>query len=97
MKKPVRYGTRIRNKQKKEGHQDNKGKDDESSVDADSKQLEELVEETGILTKGAIGPHLLKVVFCLYATSVSGGDTVLEDKVPDSWDREAASSEEVYT
>jgi len=96
VKKPVRYGTRIRNKQKKEGHQDNKGKEDEPGVDTSGKQLEEEEQETETLTEGATGLHLLILASCCYGASVSGGDTASEDKVPDSWDREDANSEEVH-
>ena len=58
VKKPVRYGTRVRNKQKKDTHhvagEQDKGKEDEPSVEANNKQLDE-VQETTPSTKGATG------------------------------------------
>ena len=92
----MRYGTRVRNKQKKEVHQvgeSDKGKEDESNMETNSKQLDE-EQETEPTTKGATGLYM-QIVVLYYAACVTGGDVPLEDKVPDSWDREAASSEEV--
>ena len=57
VKKPVRYGTRVRNKQKKEAHQggdSDKGKEPEPSMEANSKPLEE-EQETEPVAKGATG------------------------------------------
>ena len=65
VKKPVRYGTRVRNKQKKETHQSgesDKGKEDEVSMETDSKQLEE-EQDTEPVIKGATGLCMLSVVF----------------------------------
>ena len=91
VKKPVRYGTRIRNKQKKEVHQSSESKDEASSVRDNSMPLE---EEQGkeAATKGASGVNALNVVFCVMCVT---GDVPPEDQVPNSWEGDAASSEEV--
>ena len=56
VKKPVRYGTRVRNKQKKDTHsgEHDKGKEDESIVETNTKQLDK-EQETEPLTKEATG------------------------------------------
>ena len=65
VKKPVRYGTRIRNKQKKEVHQsgesDQGKKDEASSIKDDSMPLEE-DQEKEAATKGVTGVNVLNVV-----------------------------------
>lgn len=54
VKKPVRYATRVRNKQKKEAHHDTEGDKGKEDMKIDSKQLEE-EHETDPVTKGATG------------------------------------------
>lgn len=61
VKKPVRYGTRVRNKQKKDIHQsgdDDKEKQDDSSMETNTKQLDE-EQKTEPVTKGATGLYML--------------------------------------
>ena len=69
VKKPVRYGTRVRNKQKKEAHQGgdgDKGKEQEPSVETNSKPLEG-EHETEPVTQGATGLYdLIKQCICTY-------------------------------
>ena len=99
VKKPVRYGTRIRNKQKKDGHQSGDGdlgKKEEPNMEVDGKPLEE-EQEMDPITKGATGLNVLNVVFACTTCITGGGDVTSEDKVPDSWEGEAASSEEVIS
>lgn len=96
VKKPVRYGTRVRNKQKKEAHQGgdgDKGKEQEPSVETNSKPLEE-EQETEAVTKGATGLYAKTMYLYVYATCITIG-VASENQVPDNWDSEAASSEEV--
>ena len=63
----MKYGTRNRNKQKKNSHQPeegDQGKKDELGMEADSKPLEE-EQETEPATKGATGLIVL-VLYLLY-------------------------------
>lgn len=97
VKKPVRYGTRVRNKQKKDqahqGGDGDKGKEQEPSMEANSKPLEE-EQQTEAVTKGATGLYIYNNVL-LYPACITGGSVASEGQVPDNWDSDAASSEQV--
>ena len=71
VKKPVRYGTRVRNKQKKDSHQlgeGDQGKKEEPDMEVGSKPLEE-EQETEPMTKGATGLNVLMLYLLVLCVS----------------------------